>query len=109
MATADIVDENDLKPFAEHRRGALHRVELDVGLVWIEQPVELGSAGPHPSRHFDLRELVLLHGLLNLPCQDSLDRHLGGFLEHSLLFEKAVETGARMFLAHTNFSLPGGP
>jgi len=42
-------------------------------LFGIEEPVKGGTAGAHSPRHFDLGQAFLLHGGLNLACDDPLD------------------------------------
>lgn len=81
-----------IQPKVERRRSPAQGFESEPGIVGIEQAVQQGSAGLHPSRHRNLGDFRLLHGLGNLPGNHPLHRDRRHFVVQALLDDKAVET-----------------
>ena len=80
-----LTDQLDPQIEAENVRGRGERVEADVVVIGVENPVQLAPARAHRSSHGTLAHLPSFHGLLQLPSQNALDRIGSGLLEGSLL------------------------
>ena len=78
-----LTDQLDPQIEAENVRGRGERVEADVVVVGVENPVQLAPTRAHRSSHGTLAHLPSFHGLLQLPGQNALDRIGSGLLEGS--------------------------
>ena len=87
----------------DHCGGPLQAAERDV-VFRVEQPVHLGAARLQQCRHLVLGDVLLLHGLRELPCDDLLDRLRLRFLEDAFLLQESIDARSHMRLAHRSNS-----
>jgi len=108
----------DLKPSdqfhseltADSQRCALHRVQSDAGVCWVEEAVKRATAGMHPDGHRGFGEAVLLHGGFDLIGEDLLDSLGLGLFENALLCQEVVEKrpySPLCFTFHLSVAVPG--
>ena len=77
-------DQLDPQTEIQHPCGLGKRIETEVVVLGVENPVQLAPARTHCPSHGALAHLPSLHGLRQLPGQNPLDRDGAGFLKGSL-------------------------
>jgi hypothetical protein len=80
-----------LESSADGARGTLERVQLDLVVGRIEQPLHLRAARMHSLRHLDLPDPALLHGFGDLPREHPLLRKIEDLIPSPALFQEALE------------------
>jgi hypothetical protein len=80
--------------------GTLQGVELNLGVGWVEQALDLGPAGVHLPRELAFGNALGEPALLDLPGQDPLDGGGRRLLVDSFLDQDILERGTDMGIRH---------
>src|SRR5208337_2872717 len=78
---------------AQHLGGALQGEQSHVAVLWIEQAAYLAAAGSHEFGETRLRELLALHGVLDLPGENLFDCHRLKLVANAFRFKESVKRG----------------
>src|SRR5271165_2999211 len=92
------IREADGHALADRRRRLLNRLQEDVGVIRVEQALELAATRVHALGHFALADAFLLHCFGNLPAEYALPGHGSCFLIESFLDEIGIERRAQMLI-----------
>ena len=76
---------------SDGNKGTRKCLQSDGGIAWIKQAIKGRAAGVHTPCHLDLRNVVLLHGLLHLPRDRFLDGDGTGLLKNAFFFQEVIE------------------
>src|SRR5262249_31550771 len=85
--------------FADGPRGARDGVELDGGIVGVEQAIKLRAARAQAGSQRALADPALLHDLRELPGDHALDGDGFDLVEDTVLLQHAVQRRAAMAVA----------
>ncbi len=100
---------------SDHSCRALQRFQSDAVVIRVQHAIELLPARLHLSSEGRLRKILLCHGLLQLPSNDTLDRNIRGVRQDAVLFKQIIKARAKIsMIFHSSFhfgfcSYLGGP
>src|SRR5438093_4427980 len=96
--------ETQRNPLADSRRRSLNRFKQHLVVVGIQEAVNLAAARMHPLCQLHFADAFFLHGLRNLPRQDTLHGLGGCLLKDALFLQEILEGRSDMFFSHRSIS-----